>query len=260
MVRYAEPPLPGGGGRAKGGTARYAHWMQVLAGTSGFSYAAWKGPFYPKDLPVERMLSFYAGRLPTVELNNTFYRMPSGKLLAGWRAQVPASFRFALKAPQRITHVLRLANVGEVVATLYRVAAELGPTLGPVLYQLPPSLKADPPLLQAFLQLLPPGGRAAFEFRHRTWFADPVYDLLRSHNAALCIAESEDLEAPVISTADWGYLRLRRQDYAGSEILAWAERILSQPWGEACVYFKHEEAGAGPRFAEALAAVVQARL
>jgi uncharacterized protein YecE (DUF72 family) len=234
--------------------------MQVLAGTSGFSYAAWKGPFYPKDLPVERMLSFYAGRLPTVELNNTFYRMPSGKLLAGWRAQVPASFRFALKAPQRITHVLRLANVGEVVATLYRVAAELGPTLGPVLYQLPPSLKADPPLLQAFLQLLPPGGRAAFEFRHRTWFADPVYDLLRSHNAALCIAESEDLEAPVISTADWGYLRLRRQDYAGSEILAWAERILSQPWGEACVYFKHEEAGAGPRFAEALAAVVQARL
>ena len=233
--------------------------VRVLAGTSGFSYAAWKGPFYPADLPSERMLSFYAGRLPTVELNNTFYRMPTARQLATWRAQVPEPFRFALKAPQRITHVLRLAEAGDAVAALYRAAADLGPMLGVVLYQLPPSLKCDLPRLTAFLELLPPGGRAAIEFRHRSWLADPVLDLLRSRNVALCIADGEEVETPLVPTADFGYLRLRREGYAGSDLIAWAERILSQPWKEAFAYFKHEEAGAGPRLAEALSALVQAR-
>lgn len=233
--------------------------MRVRTGTSGFSYPAWKGSFYPADLPGGRMLSFYAERFPAVEVNNTFYRMPSASTLAGWRAAVPEGFRFALKASQRITHQKRLADCAEPVAFLHRAAAELGATLGPVLFQLPPNMKKDLPRLAAFLEILPPGGRSAFEFRHPTWFTDDVYGVLRERNVALCVAESEDLEVPVVATADFGYLRLRKADYGGPDLTAWAERILAQPWTEAFAFFKHEEEGKGPRLAAALAALVEAR-
>jgi uncharacterized protein YecE (DUF72 family) len=233
--------------------------VRVLAGTSGFSYPAWKGSFYPADLPGGRMLSFYAERFATVEVNNTFYRMPSAKTLALWRSEVPECFRFALKAPQRITHQKRLSGCEETVAFLYRVLAELGGRLGPVLYQLPPNMKKDLPRLTAFLDFLPPGGRAAFEFRHATWFADDVYEALRARNAALCVAESDELEVPLVATADFGYLRFRKADYGRQDLEAWAERIRSQPWTEAFAYFKHEEEGEGPRLAAALLALVEAR-
>ena len=233
--------------------------VRVLVGTSGFSYQAWKGTFYPADLPQARMLAFYASRFPAVEVNNTFYRMPSPKTLATWRAQVPAAFRFALKAPQRVTHQLRLRDAAEPVAWFYRAAAELGEALGPVLYQLPPSMKKDLPRLAAFLDLLPAGGRAAFEFRHASWFSDEVYQALRGRGAALCVAESEELESPLVATAGYGYLRLRREAYSGADLAAWAERILDQPWQEAYAFFKHEDAGEGPRLAAALGALVEAR-
>lgn len=231
----------------------------MLAGTSGFSYPAWKGSFYPADLANARMLAFYAERLPAVEVNNTFYRMPSAKTLAGWRDQVPASFRFALKAPQQVTHRLRLRDAVDPVVHFHRVAAELGDRLGPVLYQLPPSMRKDLPRLSDFLALLPAGARVAFEFRHPSWFSDDVYRALEARNAALCVAESEELEVPLVPTADFGYLRLRREDYGGGELTAWAERVLAQTWGEAFVFFKHEDPGKGPRFAAALMALAEAR-
>lgn len=234
--------------------------MRVLAGTSGFSYAAWKGPFYPSDLPAARMLSSYAGRLPAVEVDSTFYRIPTPKTLASWREQVPDGFRFALKASRRITHQARLdAGAADSTGYFYRTTAELGPALGAVLYQLPPNLRKDVPRLSAFLELLPAAGRAAFEFRHTSWFSDDVLEALRSRGAALCVAESDEMETPLCATAGFGYLRLRKADYGGADLSAWAERILAQPWDEAFVFFKHEEEARGPRLAEALAALVGAR-
>ena len=233
--------------------------MRVVAGTSGFSFPEWKGAFYPADIPEARWLGFYAGRLPAVEINNTFYRMPSAAMLAGWRDQVPASFRFALKAPQRVTHRLRLKDAADPVAHFHRVAAELGERLGPALYQLPPNARKDLPRLADFLAVLPASARVAFEFRHRSWFSDDVYQALRARNAALCVAESEDLEVPLVATADFGYLRLRREEYGPGEIAAWCERIRDQPWGEAFVFFKHEDPEKGPRLAAALVALAEAR-
>jgi len=229
--------------------------VRVLAGTSGWSYPAWKGSFYPEGLPPARMLPVYAERLPTVEVNATFYRMPAGKTLAGWREQVPEAFRFALKGPQRVTHRSRLRDVADPVAYFLRVAAELGPKLGPVLWQLPPSMKKDLPRLEAFLGLLPRGGRWAFEFRHPTWFDDGVLDLLRGHGAALCLADTEEGETPLVATARFGYLRLRRPEYDPASLARWAERIASQPWEEAYVYFKHEDEARGPAFALAFGSV-----
>jgi uncharacterized protein YecE (DUF72 family) len=233
--------------------------MRVLCGTSGYSYAPWKGPFYPADLPSQKMLAFYSERLPTVEVNNTFYRMPSAKTLATWSDQVHGAFQFALKAPQRITHRQKLVDVSDSVSFLYRTLAELGAKLGPVLFQLPPSLRKDLPRLTAFLELLPRGPRAAFEFRHESWFADDVYEALRTRGAALCVAEAEELETPLVPTASFGYLRLRKPDYSGADLRAWAERILEQPWAEAFAFFKHEDAARGPQLALALAALVEAR-
>ncbi len=223
--------------------------MRVLTGTSGFSYAAWKGTFYPADLPARRMLEHYAARLPAVEANATFYRLPKPETLAGWHASVPAGFVFALKAPQRVTHVKRLRDADEVLRTFYRAAAELGATLGPVLYQLPPSFRKDLPRLEDFLSALPAGGRAAFEFRHASWFSDDVYALLRSRGAALCVADTEDGSTPFVATARFGYLRLRRAEYPRSTLGSWAERILAQRWDEAVVFFKHEDEARGPAFA-----------
>ena len=227
--------------------------MRLLTGTSGFSYKEWKGSFYPEDMKPEAMLPYYAERLPAVEINNTFYRMPKPELLTGWCEQVPESFRFVLKASQRITHRKRLKDAAEEVDWFYRVAAALGTRAGPTLFQLPPNLKNDLPRLQDFLAVLPERKPAAFEFRHASWFEDDVFEALRSRGAALCIAEDEDLATPLVATAGWGYLRLRRQDYGDEAIADWARKIRAQPWEEAYAFLKHEDSGTGPRLAAALA-------
>jgi uncharacterized protein YecE (DUF72 family) len=223
--------------------------MRVLPGTSGFSYKEWKGSFYPEDLPDAEMLRFYSSRLPSVEINNTFYRMPRASLLESWAEQVPDGFSFALKASQQITHRKRLKEAGDAVSYFLQVATTLGDRLGPVLFQLPPNLKKDLPRLADFLAGLPRSPRSAFEFRHESWFDEEVFAALSAAGAALCWAEDESLAAPHRATAEWGYLRLRRQDYGEAEIAAWAERIRAQTWSEAWVFFKHEDQGTGPRLA-----------
>jgi uncharacterized protein YecE (DUF72 family) len=223
--------------------------MRILTGTSGYSYPAWKGRFYPPDLPASRMLASYATRLPAVEINATFYRMPRPAMLAAWRAEVPPAFVFALKAPQRVTHVKRLAGAEEEVGFFLRTAAELGAALGPVLWQLPPTLKKDLPRLRDFLALLPRGGRSAFEFRHESWHDDDVLAALADARAALCVAEDEGRSTPFAATASYGYLRLRRPDYDEAALARWAERIRSQRWEDAFVFFKHEDEARGPAFA-----------
>lgn len=230
--------------------------MRVRVGTSGYSYKAWKGTFYPKDLPDAAMLGHYSSRLPTVEINNTFYRMPSKTVLTRWAGEVPASFSFVLKAPQRITHQRRLtAGAAPDVAYFLETAEVLGPRLGPLLFQLPPFLKKDAARLREFLALLPAGTRAAFEFRHASWFDDETYSVLRTAGATLCSADTDDSGddgAPVVPTASWGYLRLRRADYGDADLEAWVERIGAQPWDEVFVFFKHEDAGKGPALAARL--------
>ncbi|MBU2640306.1 MAG: DUF72 domain-containing protein [Gammaproteobacteria bacterium] len=224
--------------------------MNLYVGTSGYAYKEWKGSFYPQDLPAKRMLHYYGEHFRSVEINNTFYRMPTAALLQTWAGEVPADFRFVLKASQRITHQHRLVDADEDVGYLLDVADTLGKQLGALLFQLPSNLKKDVARLDAFLALLPPH-RAAFEFRHPSWFDDEVFGLLRAHQAALCIAEAEgDLEVPVVATADWGYLRLRRPDYGEAELRAWVEQLRQQDWQDAFVFFKHEDAGRGPQLAQ----------
>jgi len=223
--------------------------MRVLVGTSGFSYPAWRGSFYPEKLPESKMLGHYATRMGAVEINNTFYRMPTPETLARWAAETPDAFRFALKSPRRITHDRRLSDVTSAVERLDQAARALGEKLGPILFQLPPNMKKDVVRLDDFLATLPPGLRAAMEFRHTSWFEDDVYACLRTRGAALCIAESEELATPPIATAPWGYLRLRRQDYDRAALDAWAERIQGQSWETAYVFFKHEDEAKGPDFA-----------
>lgn len=225
--------------------------MDVLAGTSGWSYKEWKGTFYPEDLPAARMLQYYAERLPTVELNNTFYRLPKEGQLAAWAAETPPAFRFAVKASQKITHLRRLKDAESETEYLLKAAAELGDRLGSILFQTPPNLKLDLDRLHRFLDFLPGGTRAAFEFRHPSWQEDRVLDALRAHDCAWCVADAEGDEAAMIATASWGYLRLRRVEYSPADVARWAARVRAQPWSRAGVYFKHEDAGTGPRLARA---------
>jgi uncharacterized protein YecE (DUF72 family) len=225
--------------------------MNFYVGTSGYSYKEWKGTFYPEKLPDKQMLHFYGERFRAVEINNTFYRMPKAAVLEGWANEVPADFKFVLKASQRITHMQRLKDAGDSVKYLLDVAGVLKERLGPLLFQLPPNLKKNLPLLDEFLDYLPAERRAAFEFRHASWFEDDVFALLRQHNAALCLAEAEDgVEVPFVSTADWGYLRLRRPDYGDAELTAWLNRIRQQAWQDVFVFFKHEDEGKGPQMAK----------
>ncbi|MDA0261860.1 MAG: DUF72 domain-containing protein [Proteobacteria bacterium] len=227
----------------------------VRAGASGYAYKPWKGRFYPEDLPDAEMLRYYAERLPTVEINNTFYRLPKSSMLENWAAQTHDSFRFSIKASRRITHFARLKEeAAEPLNFLIENMAALGEKIGPILFQLPPNMKKDLPRLAAFLDLLPKDQQAAFEFRHPSWFEDDVFDALRAKNIALCIADSndEDKTAPLIVTADWGYLRLRRDDYGTKEITAWAKKINAQSWREAYVFFKHEDEGIAPKLAQQL--------
>jgi uncharacterized protein YecE (DUF72 family) len=218
--------------------------MQIHVGTSGYSYKEWKGSFYPKDLPADQFLRFYAEHLGTVEINNTFYRMPTPKLLEGWAAEVPEPFKFAIKAPQRITHAGKLQNAGGELETFVNTASILGSRLGPLLFQLPPFFRKDAARLDAFLSKVPKGVRAAFEFRHTSWFDDETWAILRAHGVALCVAEGESLESPLVPTAECGYVRLRRDAYPDDVLATWAQRILAQPWREAFVYLKHDDGDA----------------
>jgi uncharacterized protein YecE (DUF72 family) len=226
----------------------------VFVGTSGYNYPEWKGSFYPADLAAAKMLPYYAARFPTVEINYTFYRMPTEKLLSGWTKQVPGSFRFTLKAPRRITHDAKLARCEDLTSEFCRVAGTLGSQLGALLFQLPPSLKKDLPRLDAFIDTLPPRAPAAFEFRHPSWFDADVFEHLRSRGRALCVADSEKLETPLEVTAGFGYFRLRDEGYQAQDIEEWARKIgaLRDRCSDIFVYFKHEEQGLGPAFAREL--------
>jgi uncharacterized protein YecE (DUF72 family) len=225
--------------------------MRVLVGTSGYAYKEWKGSFYPEDLPADRMLSYYADVFETVEVNNTFYRMPTAKNVEGWAAAVAATFTFVLKAPQRITHMGRLQGVEDSVRHFCAVALGLGPRLGAVLFQLPPNFKKDLARLRAFLPQIDQEVRCVFEFRHQSWFGGDTYELLRTRNVGLCIADTEDGTTPLESTADFGYLRLRDEGYTREDLARWAEQIRQREaaWRDVFVFFKHEDKGRGPEFA-----------
>lgn len=224
--------------------------MNLHVGTSGYSYKEWKGSFYPEKIPAKNMLSYYAEKLSTVEINATFYRMPQKTMLEHWKDQVPRSFRFSLKAPQRVTHFKRLKEAEDETKYFLETSAVLEDELGVVLFQLPPNMKKDIDRLKTFLQQLPTQPRAAFEFRHASWFDDDVLDLLRGENRALVISDTDDMPTTHIDkTADWGYLRLRRVNYSVENLKEWLGRIRSQNWQEAFLYFKHEDEGTGPKLA-----------
>jgi uncharacterized protein YecE (DUF72 family) len=228
--------------------------MTTWIGTSGYQYPEWKGSFYPAALPTARMLPYYAERFNTVEINYTFRRLPTEKVLLNWAASTPERFTFTLKAPERMTHTARLTGCEEILRTFCELAQVLGPKLGVLLFQLPPFFRKNLAVLDPFLAALPPRVRAAFEFRHPSWHDEEVFGRLRDRNLALCIADSEKLSAPVVATADYGYFRLRDEGYDAADIARWGAVIREQgaAWGDTFVYFKHEEQGKGPELARML--------
>jgi len=226
---------------------------RLLAGASGYSFKEWKGNFYPEKLKADAMLAWYAERLPTVEINSTFYQMPKVAVLENWATTTPEGFRFAIKASRRITHLARLKadTAADLVAFLYKNLAALGAKRGPVLFQLPPFMKLDLPRLTEFLHLLPEGHCAAFEFRNDTWFTDDVYDALKGAGAALCLSEREDnAPPPFVQTAPWGYVRLRLESYSDGDLHEWASRLAAIGWDEIYAYFMHEPTA--PAYAQTL--------
>lgn len=225
--------------------------MALWVGTSGYNYPEWKGSFYPEKLPAAKMLPYYAERLPTVEINYSFYRMPTEKIVDGWRSATPEHFKLTLKAPKRITHDRRLKDSADSVRMFVDVAATLGSKQGALLFQLPPFFRKDLVVLDAFLADFPPGVRAAFEFRHASWLDAEVYARLKARNLALCVADSEKLTTPVEITADYAYFRLRDEGYSPDDIARWAHTIRDKTasCSDVFVYFKHEESGKGPEFA-----------
>ena len=226
--------------------------MQLLAGTSGYSYKEWLGHFYPEKLPGNEMLRYYAGHFTTVEINNTFYRMPAESMLAQWVEQVPEHFAFTLKAPKRITHDNRLRDTESNVAEFLRRANTLGSKLGVLLFQLPPYLKKDLPRLRDFLALLPSGQQIAFEFRSSSWQDDEVYETLRSRGAILCVTDTDEGDTPFVATAGCGYVRLRRTHYDDADLRAWADQIAAKALPRTYVYFMHEDEALGTGFATRL--------
>jgi uncharacterized protein YecE (DUF72 family) len=233
--------------------------MPVFVGTSGYNYPEWRGTFYPEKFSTNKMLAYYSERFPTVEINYTFYRIPTEKLLAGWAAGTPDQFTFTLKAPRRITHDSKLQRVEDLTQTFCKTAQTLGPKLGCLLFQLPPTFKKDAGVLREFTELLPDGTRAAFEFRHASWFDPDIFDVLRARNLALCIADSEKMSAPLEFTADYAYYRLRDEGYQQADIERWAGIIAHVDRAQSSfVYFKHEEQGLGPEFAKRLMASLDA--
>ncbi len=235
--------------------------MKIYVGTSGYAYKEWKGKFYPEKISPDEMLRFYSGRLHTVEINNTFYRMPKESVLVSWGERVPDDFVFALKAPQVITHLKRLRDVSEETRYFFRTLSVLDKKLGPALFQFPKSFRADRPALEDFLALIPRDMASAFEFRSPSWLADETLDLLRSKGSSLCIADSEENPAQeIISTAAWGYLRLRRPDYTDADLSQWVERILSQEWERAFIFFKHEDEAGGAEMAMRFQELIDSRM
>jgi uncharacterized protein YecE (DUF72 family) len=227
--------------------------MRTLIGTSGYNYPEWRGSFYPEKFPTSKMLAFYSERFTTVEVNYTFYRIPTPALLEGWAKGTPDGFTFTLKAPRRITHDSKLQRVEDLTQTFCKTARTLGSKLGVLLFQLPPTFKRNDEVLGAFLELLPEGTRAAFEFRHESWHDEAVFEALRRHGSALCIADSEKMSTPVVMTADYAYFRLRDEGYQLADIERWAGVIRNLSGVADCfVYFKHEESGKGPEFAKIL--------
>ena len=222
--------------------------MKLIAGTSGYAFKEWKGSFYPPDLKDDAMLAYYASKFSTVEINNTFYRLPKEHVLQEWASQVPDSFTFAIKASQRITHHARLKpECAGAVEFLLKNTSTLAERLGPILFQLPPNLKKDFDRLRVFLDTLPANRRYTIEFRHVSWFDDEVFDALRARDIPLCITEQPEFASPVVATATWGYVRLHRFDYNAAALAEWAHQLRSQPWSDAYVYFKHDEGeGSGP--------------
>ena len=233
--------------------------MKYWIGTSGFQYPEWKGKFYPEKMPASQMLPYYAGHFTSTEINYTFRRIPAEQTISKWPDATPARFKFSFKAPQRITHFAKLRDCAEILKVFQKAISSAADKLGPVLFQLPPTFARDAEVLRAFLSDLPRGMRAAFEFRHESWFDEPIFEILRAANAALCVAEDEELATPAIATADFGYLRLRREDYKGPQIKRWSKWISEQQsrWSEAFVYFKHEDSAVGPKFAQQMRASVE---
>ena len=233
---------------------------KLWVGTSGYNYAEWKGSFYPEDLPASKMLGYYSERFSTVEINYSFYRLPSEKVIGNWAETAPEGFAFTLKAPRRITHEARLRDCQELTERFCARAQALGPKLGVLLFQLPPYLRANVEALQEFASWLPEGVRAAFEFRHASWLCDEVYACLRARNLALCVTDSETATTPIVQTADYAYFRLRDEGYDEADIRRWAETVgEAADGGDVFVYFKHEESGTGPVFARALLEAVGSR-
>jgi uncharacterized protein YecE (DUF72 family) len=224
--------------------------MKILAGTSGFAFKEWKGPFYPEKLKDTEMLAFYSGKFPVVEINNTFYQLPKAKTLLDWADRVPESFQFAIKASQRITHFARLKpESADVVEYLLKTVSVLGDRLGPMLFQLPPNMKRDDERLAGFLARLPRGRKYAVEFRHESWFDHPTFERLRENDVAFVVSEQEDFASPVLATASWTYVRPHRLDYGAEHFAAWAARLQSLERDTNYVFFKHDhvpEGGAGP--------------
>jgi uncharacterized protein YecE (DUF72 family) len=224
--------------------------MTLYVGTSGYSYKEWKGRFYPETIASKEMLAYYASRLHAVELNNTFYRMPQPNMIESWKAQAPESFRFSVKAPQSITHFRRLSNARSQTEQMLKTVAALEDRLGAVIFRLPENMKKDLKRLETFLRELPADTPAVFDFRHPTWFDDEVVALLRSENRVFCISDIEELpESYTFKTAEWGYVRLRREHYTKAELVKWIKRIKAQNWKDTYVFFKHEDEGTGPRLA-----------
>lgn len=227
--------------------------QRIVAGASGYSFKEWKGNFYPEKMKPEEMLAWYSERLPTVEINNTFYQMPKTVVLENWARTTPEDFRFAIKASRRITHMsrLRAETAADSVDFLYATLAALGAKRGPVLFQLPPFMKKDLPRLSEFLKLLPEGHCAAFEFRNDSWFEDDVYDALKAAGASLCFSEREDnAPPPLVETAPWGYVRLRLETYSDADLEHWAARLAATAWRNIYVYFMHEPTA--PAYAQTL--------
>jgi uncharacterized protein YecE (DUF72 family) len=235
--------------------------MRIHIGTSGYNYPEWRGTFYPEGLPVKKMFAFYAERFSVVEINYTFYRMPTPKTTQGWRDQAPDGFQYVLKAPKRITHERRLVDCAEELEFFCASARGLAEHQGPLLFQLSPHFRCDLPRFEAFLALIPPDVRVAFEFRHESWLIDDVFAMLRTRNAALCIADFGDSTTPVVATARHGYLRLRDEGYTDVDLDRWADIVATHGgvWDDAYVFFKHEEQGKGPEFARTFRDRLEAR-
>lgn len=222
--------------------------MKLFVGTSGWAYPEWKGSFYPEKISQKLMLSYYAERLSTVEINYTFRQLPKQTVVESWVSQVPEGFKFVLKARQVITHFKRLKDAAQETVDFLRVASYLGDHQGPVLFQLPPNMKKDVERLDAFLKQV--DAPSAFEFRHESWHDEEVFECLRAHKVALCVADAEELpHVDLISTANWGFLRLRRVEYTDKQLKEWIKQIKDQSWDHCYIFFKHEDEATGPKLA-----------